>query len=160
MRKNTFNLLREPCGKEYEELLDYALRDCTYFLLVTDRENRQLFPNGLAVLEKLSPFLYKREMRSEWPGTILLNNKVPVYTFFFIPESATILKNSSTSLYQWQRPNLPDDLCLLRNDESPWLVTIAHEQDGFLSLSENEISCLQKDLPTFRNLVKRESDNI
>ena len=149
MERYTYNLVKEPSGKEYSGLLDYAIRDCEYFLLITARENKQLYPAGLSVLDRLSPFLYKKEMRSKWPGTSLLKNKVPVYTYYFVPESAAIIKNSAKSLYQWQRPNLPDDLCLLRTDESPWLVTIAHEQDGFLLLSENEISCLLKALPTF-----------
>jgi hypothetical protein len=71
MKKNIYNILREPTGSQYNSLLDYALKECKFFLLVTDRDNKQLSPLGKAVLNELAPFLYRMEMKSEWPGTVL-----------------------------------------------------------------------------------------
>jgi hypothetical protein len=156
MKKNTYNLLKEPINQIYRDLLDFSIHECKYFLLVTDKKNRQLYPTGKAILDQLSPFLFKLQLKSEWPGTILFQVKVPVYIYHFVPESLEILKKSATSLYEWQRPNLPDDLCLLRSDESPWLVNIAHERDSFLLLSDDEMSCLLEAMPTFNNILEIE----
>jgi hypothetical protein len=154
MKRNFYNILREPTGSQYSSLLDYALKECNFFLLVTDRDNRQLSPAGKAVLNELAPFLYRMEMKSEWPGTVLSWGQVPIYTYHYIEESVSILKKSATRLYQWQRPDLPDDLCLLRPDETPWLVTIAHENDSYFELSENEIRHLLKSLPSYKTMIE------
>jgi hypothetical protein len=42
------------------------------------------------------------------------------------------------ALYEWRQPNYPEDLCLLRQDRSPWLVSIAHENDSYLCLSSGK----------------------
>jgi hypothetical protein len=57
MKKNIYNILIELSGSQYSGLLDYALKECKFFLLVTDRDNRQLSPAGKAVLNELAPFL-------------------------------------------------------------------------------------------------------
>jgi hypothetical protein len=154
MNKNTYNLLMEPSGPSYNDLLDYALGDCKYFLLVTSQNNSQLNSRGKEILEELVPYLFRKEMKSEWPGTILLGGEAPVFIYHYIPETVAILKMSATRLYQWQRPDLPDDLCLLRSDESPWLVTIAHENDSYLELTENEMLQLIKEIPSFNTLLE------
>lgn len=154
MQRATYNLLIEPSGRRYSDLLDYAIKECKYFLLVTDRENKQLSPKGKGVLEELLPHLCRMEMKSEWPGTVLYGSTVPVYLYHFIPESAAILKQSASRLYQWQRPDLPDDLCLLRSDESPWLATIAHENDGYFVMNEEEWRRFSNAIPTFTSMVK------
>ena len=82
---------------------------------------------------------------------------MPIYLFYLVPESAVILKNSANRLYQWQRPYLPDDLCFLRSDESPWLVTIAHENDSYLQADEEEMLQLKNEKPNvFSMLIKDE----
>ena len=154
MKKNIYNILREPTGSKYSNLLDYALKECRFFLLVTDRDNKQLNPSGKAVLNELAPFLYRMEMKSEWPGTVLYGDTVPIYIYYYVKESVSILKKSATRLYQWQRSDLPDDLCLLRPDESPWLVTIAHENDSYFELSENEIRHLLKAIPAYTTMIE------
>lgn len=154
MDKYTYNLLVEPSGRNYENLLDFALGECKFFLLVTAGNNKQLSPRGKEVLNQLTPFLYKMEMKLEWPGTILLRNAVPVYTYHFVQDSVEILKSSTEGLYQWQRPDLPDDLCLLRFDESPWLVTIAHESDSYFELTEEEMDRLVKALPAYASIIQ------
>jgi len=154
MKKNTYNLLIEPSGYNYIDLLDYALGECTLLLLVKYDEQKQLSQRGKGVLDELAPYLYKMEMKSEWPGTVLFGGEVPICTYNFVPESAAILKKSASRLYQWQRPDLPDDLCLLRSDESPWLVTIAHEDDSYLVLDEDEYLRLLKALPAYAPMVE------
>jgi hypothetical protein len=150
----TYNLIKEPSGNLYSDLLDYALEVCEFFLLVTDRENKQLNSEGKRVLGELLPFLNRMEMKSEWPGTVLYGGEVQVYMYHYIPESVVILKKAANRLYQWQRPYLPDDLCLLRSDESPWLVTIAHENDSYLVLNEDDYLRLLNALPAYAPMIE------
>jgi hypothetical protein len=154
MKKNTYNLLIEPTGSKYSDLLDYALDECMFFLLVNYNERWQLSQKGKIVLKELAPFLYRMEMKSEWPGTIIFGGEVPVHIYHFVPESVAILKKSATRLYQWQRPDLPDDLCLLRSDESPWLVTIAHEDDSYFEITKDEMQKLVKAIPEFELMME------
>jgi hypothetical protein len=153
MKKNTYDLLIEPKGPIYSGLLDYALGECRFFLLVI-KDEHWIDQEGKTVLEELTPFLYKMEMKSQWPGTIIFGGEVPVYIYHFVPDSAEILKKSAIGLYQWQGPNLPDDLCLLRSDESPWLGTIAHEDDSYLELTEDEMHKLVKAIPELESMIR------
>jgi hypothetical protein len=158
MDKHLYTWLIGPTGKTYRELLDYALKECAYFLLVTDREQKQLSPKGKEVLNQLAPYLYKMEMKSEWPGTVILNVQVPVYIYNFIPKSAEILRKVADGLYQWQKPGLPDDLCFLRSDESPWLVSTAHESDAYFIVTDDDMERLLKAKPAFASMINRDNE--
>jgi hypothetical protein len=60
----------------------------------------------------------------------------------------SVLIEASEGLFSWTQPELPEDLCLFRKDGEPWLVTIAHEKDGYLVLSPNESAALTESIPT------------
>lgn len=153
--RNSYTFLEEPKGDTYYKLIDYAISQCGYAILVvsdaikmnSEREN---------LLAKLSPFLENIKRSSEWPGTKLFGGDVPVYTYYFDSGFAEILKSVVSGLYQWQQPDFPEDLCLLREDRSPWLVDIAHEEDSFLVLSPDEYNELVKMLPEFRYKLKED----
>ena len=55
-----------------------------------------------------------------------------------------------------EKPELPQDLCLLRGNDDPWLVTIAHETDGYLRLSPEEKLRLVEALPRMGPLLRDE----
>lgn len=154
MSKNIYNILIEPTGQNYYGLLDYALGRYTFFLLVTEKKTKQLSLRGKKLLGELRPNIYRVQLKSEWPGTIIYGGEAMVYTYHFTPESAAILKDRANGLYQWQIPELPDDLCLLRADESPWLVNIAHERDSFFNLKSDEMRCFLKALPAYKPMIK------
>jgi len=58
-----------------------------------------------------------------------------------------VLTKSASGLYDWVQPSLPEDLCLLRPDETPWLVTISHERDAYLVLDAKEHVELVREIP-------------
>lgn len=153
MTNKTYNILFEPEDSEYLDLLDYAISECAYFHFIL-RDTIGLSVNGEEIIKSLSSFLIAKIQTTEWPGTILINSEATLYKYHLNFESATILKRSSTRLFQWQQPNLPEDLCILRADDSPWLVTIAHEKDGFLILSKAEIAHLLKTMPKYRSILE------
>jgi hypothetical protein len=155
MKKLTYNLLIQPSNQDYYDLLDYALAECKYAIVVI-RDTVQLSPNGQGVLEKLSKHVYKENQIDEWPGTKLLNSHASVVTYHYVPEVVEILKTTVPNLYKWLQPDLPEDLCLLRVDETPWMVTISHEKDGYFVLSELEQDHLIRALPQYRFMLAKQ----
>lgn len=153
MEKSTCNLLIEPSNQDYYDLLDYALAECKYVLVVI-RDTIQLNSKGQEVLGKLSNYLFKEKQSGEWPGTKLLNSQARVLQFHYVPGSVEIVKGAVSSLYKWLQPDLPEDLCLLRADETPWLVTISHENDGYFVLLDQEKNHLFSALPQYRLMIE------
>lgn len=93
---------------------------------------------------------FEQGKSSRWPGTELLGAEADLFYCRLNAESAHLIKNATGHLYGWCHPNLPEDLCLLRNDREPWLVTITHEQDRFLVLTELERHHLLLLMPALR----------
>ena len=139
----------EPKGDTYRRLLVSSLEYCNVFLLV-DRGYPEFDESAKGLLERLQPFLIGRTEESEWPGTKLLNSTATVHRFRLTPESVTVLGDATDRLYSWEQPELPEDLSLIRFDGSPWLVTIAHERDSYLTLSPEEKAQLLIEIPDLR----------
>src|SRR5207237_8929750 len=68
-------------------------------------------------------------------------------------EGVGVLTSACAGLYDWVEPRLPEDPCLLRADGILWLVTIAHERDAYMRLSETERAIVRQ---TLRDLVLSE----
>ena len=68
----------------------------------------------------------------------------------FVDGSADILVKAADGLFDWLEPRLPEDLCLLRSDGSPWLVTITHERDAYFVMSREEGLLLTSHIPSLR----------
>jgi hypothetical protein len=136
----------------YCELLTYATEVCSQALLVV-RRTLPLHGGGAKVLADLQPFLLKKRESREWPGTILSNSTASVFCYNFDSNCASILQNAAESLFSWLQPDLPEDLCLLKANEEPWLVSISHEKDSFLNLTYEEKERLLKALPSFRSIL-------
>ena len=148
------NFIREPRGRLYRGLLDFALEVCKSALLVVGKR-MPLGVRGQAILSQLEPFLKHKTELSEWPGTqLLFGGTAWVFQYDFTPECAEILKWATSGLYRWLQPRLPEDLCLLRADGRPWLVSITHERDGYLDLTPDEKVHLFEALPRLKALVR------
>jgi hypothetical protein len=156
MQRTQFTLLTEPEGDLYRGLIDYAITDCQVAILVV-RHSLSLGLRGRSVLDQLNAFLEHKTESSEWPGTKLLDKTAWVFRYNFGSECATVLKKATNALYSWRQPDLPEDLCLLRGNGTPWLVSIAHEKDSFLYLSQDEILHLLGALPMLKSLIRMEA---
>lgn len=147
MSKFVFDIIEESTGVLYHELLDAAQEECSHALLVLQHIIKP-DPGANEVLNRLEPFRVKSEELTEWPGTkLFLGYTATVMTYRYEPEFISVLHDISDRLYAWELPSLPEDLCLLRVDGSPWLVTIAHERDSYLDLTNNEKDYLLARLP-------------
>jgi hypothetical protein len=153
MEVTIFTFTEEPSGQLYRALLDACVEHCQGGLLV-ERPSIGLSEQGTLVLERLRPWIQEEKQLGEWPGTKLHGHTALVRFFAFNPESAIVLKESAKALYDWQQPALPEDLCLLRPDGEPWLVSIAHERDGYLKISEEERDRFVKQLPGLAAILR------
>ncbi len=140
------SLKAEPSDEVYRGLLDYSLTKCIFALLVV-RRNLGLTDPGKRLLNDLEPFLDAREETSTWPGTQLIGQTAIVCRFKLVRASVSILQNAANRLFEWRQPALPEDLCLMRQADDPWLVSISHENDAYLRASESEWKELCEVLP-------------
>lgn len=90
-----------------------------------------------ATLElRLRPFQVRCFLASSWPGTQLIGHPGRVYVFQLTERVASIVGDLGESLSSWRhdsQPSLPEDICIFRSGENyPNLVTVTHEQDGWL----------------------------
>jgi hypothetical protein len=151
--KFTLDIRTEPKGETYRRVIDLALHFCDHALLVI-RDSININQHGTQLLRTLEPFLLRKlSGTTQWPGTVLhYNDLFPDNTatasyFRLCTESARILKDSVEGLYSWRQPECPEDLCLLRPDGSPWLVSITHEEDSYFELTAREKDRLLADVP-------------
>jgi hypothetical protein len=141
-----YDIVREPRGESYSTLIDFCAglsRSAT----VVIREPDWLDDEGRRVLSELRRFQLGETQASAWPGTRLTNGTATVYSIPIIETVIEIVKESAAGLYDWQQPSRPEDLCFIRENGEPVLATIAHEEDAFLLLSEEEFFKLSSLLP-------------
>jgi hypothetical protein len=149
MMREIYDISSEPAGDSYCEIIRSAANYCDAFILVV-RSSIGVDESATKLLSRLRTFLLSESEESEWPGTQLLEGSAMVYKFVVCQEALDLLIKASSSLFGWIQPSLPEDLCFLRSDESPWLVTIAHERDGYFLLAEDEVEKLRKTVPDLR----------
>src|SRR5207237_1584273 len=80
-------------------------------------------------------------------GSTSYASAVSIHRYTLNRESVATLKAAARGLYAWRQPKLPQDLALLRADGSPWLVSIAAEQLGYLELAPFEKLLLGRAAP-------------
>lgn len=144
--RRTYSFHTEPAGPCYKGLIAESLVHAQTLLLVK-RPQMKLDPSAADLLAKLKPFIIEETDASAWPGTVLINNAATIYTVHFRPTVAEIMTEAAIALYAWIHPELPEDPCLLRADGTPWLVTIAHENDAYMELNDDELAELASKVP-------------
>ena len=124
--RKTYDLLDEPTGPDYAGLLECALVQCTTAVLTVP--STEMDPEGQATVESLARFQQAKSITAA--GSLV--------RYALSRESVTVLQEATSGLYGWQRPGLPDNLCLYRGDGSPWLVSSAGAHIGYLEVSPFE----------------------
>jgi hypothetical protein len=149
-----FTITKEPRGLLYRNLLTFALPLCNQLVMVV-REPDKLSDYWRAVQSKLKPFLIEQTKANEWPGT-QCRAKVDLFRYRFEAASAGIFARAAHRLYEWVEPRLPEDLSLLRPDDRPWLVVIAHERDAYIDMTDEEMLELTAKLPNLQLKLEQE----
>jgi hypothetical protein len=136
--KQVFSFRTEPKGDLYRALIDLGAQRCPTVLLVV-RDQRMLGAEAQRILKSLTTLLIDAQEGTQWPGTFLHGDKAVVYRYRAGTELIEALKSLADGLYSWQHPRLPEDLCFLRSDGTPWLASIAHDGDAYLELTRDEL---------------------
>ncbi|RDC49142.1 hypothetical protein DVA85_25310 [Acinetobacter sp. RIT592] len=122
-------------GRGYKEFIDLAASLSDKFLLV-ERNDMSSSDNLINVLKKLESSLIEMKEESEWASAMLTESTVKVYYYKIDDNSKNVLKEEVNSLFSWEQPNLPEDLCFINGYES-WISTSSHE--GYCDIiSEDE----------------------
>ena len=153
MKSVRFLIAREPRKESYRQLLQVASRTCAYAQLVV-REAQSQVDEIANILDRLADKLVAREQSSSWPGTVLLDETATLYRYSLDPTLAILLGSIVDGLYDWIEPNRPEDLCIFRDNMDPWLVTISHERESALIITEDERTRLSEEAPSFAPLLR------
>lgn len=146
---------REPRGSEFRDLVNWLVPRSREFWLIL-REDRTPHSQADHVLASLSRWRISSDRVSEWPGTRLYSATATCYRHRCTPSPASALIELSEGLFDWQEPDLPEDLCFLASDQRPLLVSIAHEREAYLDLTAAEEAAFEKELPLLYRSLSRD----
>jgi hypothetical protein len=105
---------------------------------------------GHDALARLEPCLLRRSEATEWPGTRLISGTATVFSYGVSDFLCKALQESADALYDWQQPELPEDLCFTRADGTAVLTTVSHECDAFLDIDAATAALLRRAIPELR----------
>jgi hypothetical protein len=123
--KPKFDLVAEPTGRTYIDLLNYAATRCQSFSLVW-RDQFKFEQSAYGIKRALQPFQLSSARTDQWPGTTLIGHEAMVRRYRVADESVRLLYEAG-SLYSWLQPKLPEDLALYSVGDAAWLASISHE---------------------------------
>ena len=120
-----FDIVAEPKGQTYIDLLDFALARCQSFSLVW-RDQFKFEQSAYEIKNALHPFQLSNVRTDEWRGTKLIGHEAVVRRYRVSDESVKLLYVAG-SLYSWLQPKLPEDLAFYSMGDVSWLASISHE---------------------------------
>lgn len=158
MRRDRYYFGEEPLGARYDRVLELGLAHSATLGVIVQKW-RTYPPNAVGVLERLDPYMIDTKDVDRWPGTRMARGYVEQLRLYRYDGAVKeILVSVARSLYEWQNPGLPDDLHLLRQDESVWLGSIAHEGEAWLELSPAEYADLGSVAPDIAAGLERDDE--
>ena len=149
----------EPRGAEYADLLRSAPAYCDSALLVV-RDDIKLDDFGISFLRSVERNSLSKKESHEWPGTILFEGSATVFRLRLDEHLSRRMTAAVDGLFDWKQPHLPEDLCLLRPNEDPWLISISHEHEAYLDINEREYRELKAVYPDLMRFVAYDPDPI
>jgi hypothetical protein len=138
--KPTFDIVAEPQGQTYIDLINFAASRCSSFSLVW-RDQFKFESSAYDIKFALKQFLLSNDRTDEWPGTKLVGHEAIVRRYRVADESVKLL-HVACGLYSWLQPNLPEDLAFYTSEDRAWLASISHEGQAWFidrSLRSSEI---------------------
>lgn len=128
-----WNLVENPVGKTYQQLIKILCDNSDKFYFVT-RKELKYNPDVLAQFYPYSIEIYKTK---KWTNTITRGPAATVYVIAANKETCKLLQQAASSLYDWVAPNLPEDLTFLKNDFA-WFSCTTHEGFGGFSIRSKD----------------------
>lgn len=135
----------------YKVFIDAVSNFSDKFLLV-ERKDMDSSENLKYVLKKLEISLIEMKEQSEWPSTMLGDGATAnVYYYNVDDNSIKVLKEEAESLFSWEHPKLPEDLCFIKDDNA-WISTCSHE--GYCDIFTND-STVIKDILSIEGVEEK-----
>ncbi|MFC5448480.1 leucine-rich repeat domain-containing protein [Paenibacillus aestuarii] len=149
----------DPKGEAYEQVIDLAIRSSECFVLgeklLTDDRVAGHYSKLLAALE---PYLVKtiKIQRNHMDDVIQMKKTYRSHAFYTAgtyyfyrccDESGYILKQMASRMADWVYPNLPEDLCFLKEGGGDYLYSVVHEQMYGLDVTDTEAIELMDRIP-------------
>ena len=153
--EETYDFRREPTGDEYHRLIAVVSDLSGSLGVVLQHEPARLSTAANSLLARIEPWLLSDEQVDSWPGTRRLpGSTIQLLTYSCVDQSMAAIQSAADGLYQWQHPELPEDLHFSRADGTVLLGNVAHEADAWLSLEPDEIDSVRAALPEIDRLVE------
>jgi hypothetical protein len=127
--RSSFDIVAEPRGQTYIDLLNFAGSRCDSFSLVWS-DRFKLEQSAYEIKHALKPFLVSNDRTNQWPGTTLIGHEAIVRRYSVADESVKLL-HVAGGLYAWLHPNLPEDLVFYSSANTPWLVSVSHDHEAW-----------------------------
>lgn len=126
----------------YLSFLRYMLVQSDAFSLIYFRysEKEKMKVSTREIKNLLTQFkMYSRDV-NEWPGTITLNDNHHIYRLVMYRATleAKEALAKANSLFEWDYPKLPMDLCFYKNGYA-WFAASSHEQWAELYVSDESV---------------------
>jgi len=145
-----------PVANAYTDLVRFGCVFGSHALLVVRDPDIDPGSSIADILVALLPFIENSARAEEWPGTRLFGHDAMLHRYRTSPEFADALLTLRPSLLSWLHPDAPEDLCFLRIDGRPLLVTVSHESDAYMLLDREEVSEIQNRYPTLAAAIRPE----
>jgi len=170
METYEMRMYTDPRGEAYEQVIDLAIRKSECFVLKIWNPVGMVRGNYTRVFEALEPYLVKTiviqgdtmdemiQIRNAYRSQAFYTAGT-YYFYRCCEESGNLLKQMANRLSDWIYPNLPEDLCFLKEGGGDYLHSIVHENMYGMEVTEveaielmDQITGLFLELKSHRNL--------
>jgi hypothetical protein len=151
------DILEEPRGTQYDELLALATELCGSFSLVW-RDQLEHGESAQEIQRSLTSYLVQEKRTDEWPGTQLLGHLATVRQYRVEVGSIQVLKRAR-GLYSWLAPDYPEDLAFYTPNGAVWLGSIAHEKDAWFAASPGLEAQVTRRIPGLKVSTREDTTN-
>jgi hypothetical protein len=105
----------------------------------------RLGERGALLLEQLTPYVLSVTVTKETPGSSL-TMPVDLHRYRLNGIAVDALLQASNRLYEWQEPELPNDLHFMAGDRA-CLVVLSDERLGYFTMSPEDEESLRRAMP-------------
>lgn len=163
IQKRHYEIVEEPRGAVYRGLLS-ALAPLCSLVLFTLRPRQQASPLARAVFAQLSEEILEVRLSSSWPGTgfgdkyagleedpeVVARYGAEVYSLRLTEGVLHVLLTVAEGLYDWQFPELPENLGLLRPERQACLWSAVPDRLAYLYVTDAEMRAILRQVSGLR----------
>ena len=148
---NRFVFCEEPVSETYHQLLRFCASSTLSMTLVA-RTRGEISDS---IFAQLRPCFLEQVVTDRWPGTTLFGHTAAVRRYSTKAPLERVLSERADGLYSWVG-DLPEDPCFYRADETVLLVTVSHERDAALLLTDEEFATVGRTYPALAATLRFE----